>query len=159
MTDAYLARYSPAEQPASSSWTHRPTLHLIGVRPHEIYCSSALTPYEPYARDSPQNAPSCGISCARARIRIWSRVQMSGESPPCTHRVSPSIICAESDRGVSNAGRHSPPPDLGSQKRYNMLSTLMGCRIFAGIRLEEVRERFLTLMWTVYAHRRSHTPA
>ena len=41
----------------------------------------------------PQNAPSWGISCARDRIRIWSSDRMSGESPPWTHSVVPSIIC------------------------------------------------------------------
>ena len=43
-------------------------------------------------RDAPQNAPSCGISCAREITRIWSSVRMSGERPPCTQRTEPSMI-------------------------------------------------------------------
>lgn len=47
---------------------------------------------------SPQNAPSCGISCAREMTRIWSSVLMSGERPPCTHRTVPSIILVKRAR-------------------------------------------------------------
>jgi hypothetical protein len=41
----------------------------------------------------PQNAPSWGISWARDNVRMESRVRISGDSPPCTQRVVPSMIC------------------------------------------------------------------
>lgn len=41
-----------------------------------------------------QNAPSWGISCARATTRIWSRVLISGDKPPCTQSTLPSIMAA-----------------------------------------------------------------
>jgi len=41
-----------------------------------------------------QNAPSCGISCARATTRIWSNVRISGLRPPWTQRTFPSTIAA-----------------------------------------------------------------
>lgn len=45
----------------------------------------------------PQKAPSCGISCARDKTRIWSSVRISGDRPPWTQSVSPSIICVCED--------------------------------------------------------------
>lgn len=38
-----------------------------------------------------QNAPLWGISWLRSMVRIWSRVLMSGERPPCTQRICSSI--------------------------------------------------------------------
>lgn len=44
-----------------------------------------------------QNAPLWGISWFRSMVRIWSRVLMSGESPPCTQRICSSINCELSE--------------------------------------------------------------
>jgi hypothetical protein len=41
-----------------------------------------------------QNAPSCGIACARATTRIWSNVRISGLRPPWTQSTLPSTIAA-----------------------------------------------------------------
>ncbi|KAJ8106556.1 hypothetical protein OPT61_g9452 [Boeremia exigua] len=41
-----------------------------------------------------QKAPSWGISWARATTRIWSRVRISGDRPPWTHRTLPSTMAA-----------------------------------------------------------------
>lgn len=40
-----------------------------------------------------QNAPLWGISWLRSMVRIWSKVLMSGERPPCTQRICSSINC------------------------------------------------------------------
>jgi len=31
--------------------------------------------------------PSCGTSCFRSMVRIWSKVWMLGERPPCTQNI------------------------------------------------------------------------
>ena len=43
--------------------------------------------------NAPQKAPLCGISWLRSIVLIWSRVLMSGERPPWTHRIHSLIIC------------------------------------------------------------------
>ncbi len=37
-------------------------------------------------------APSWGTSCFRSKMRIWSRVLIEGERPPCTQKILSSII-------------------------------------------------------------------
>lgn len=41
-----------------------------------------------------QKLPSCGISWFLSINRIWSTVTMSGERPPCTHKILSSITAA-----------------------------------------------------------------
>lgn len=55
---------------------------------------------------SPQKAPSCGTSCARAMIRIWSSVRTSGLSPPWTQSTRPSIIWRGKRVNVSSRQYH-----------------------------------------------------
>lgn len=55
--------------------------------------------------DAPQKAPSCGISCARAIVLIWSTVRMSGLRPPWTQSTWPSMS-APSGRW-SNTWQHA----------------------------------------------------
>ena len=39
-------------------------------------------------RGIPQNAPSCGISCALETTRIWCNVVISGDRPLCTQSLT-----------------------------------------------------------------------
>ena len=41
-----------------------------------------------------QKAPLWGISWLRSIVLIWSKVLISGERPPCTQRIWPSINAA-----------------------------------------------------------------
>jgi hypothetical protein len=97
-------------------------------------------------RDAPQKAPSCGISWARDNTRIWSSVRISGESPPCTQSVSPSIIYSKvcmrvsampgwAEMGGQAIAGHVQQQDLNSRIHYNTLSTPRHYHTFAGIRL------------------------
>lgn len=45
-----------------------------------------------------QNAPLWGISWFRSMVRIWSRVFMSGERPPWTHKICSSISWQKTPR-------------------------------------------------------------
>ena len=47
-----------------------------------------------YEANSIFNKPLWGISWFRSINLIWSRVLISGDKPPCTHKTSPSINAA-----------------------------------------------------------------
>lgn len=60
-----------------------------------------------------QNAPLWGISWFLSMVRIWSRVLMSGESPPCTQR-----ICSSINYGLSEANNHQYNAVISYTKIY-----------------------------------------
>ena len=71
--------------------------------------------------DSPQNAPSWGISCPLESTRIWSNVRTSGESPPCTHSVVPSIIYEGGGILMMGYGGRQMSPTAARLRKSNTL--------------------------------------
>lgn len=67
-----------------------------------------------------QKAPLWGISWLRSMVRIWSRVLMSGERPPCTHRICSSINCRE----MTENSAFSQPSAPGEPAQLTTTSTV-----------------------------------
>lgn len=139
--DTNLLDYTRSKKPTSSSRTNCPVFDIIWIRPHQIckaYCYKLAEDH--HIRWSvPQNEPSWGISWALDNVRIESNVRMSGERPPCTQRVVPSMIW---DIGI---GRRMKAGMIGLQLRdsgnrtpHNMFSILLHCRILSDIHLKQV---------------------
>jgi len=75
-----------------------------------------------------QKAPLCGISWLRSMVRIWSRVLMSGESPPWTHSTDSSMIWTQQTRHSSISLNNSI--SHGSHVYIEMIRKKAGVRIY-----------------------------
>ena len=82
---------------------HRGAFERLTFEPNSQPAPRGLTAHVSMSSGSDhmrsQNAPSCGISCLRSIIRIWSMVRTSGDNPPWTHSTFPSTTAARGHLG------------------------------------------------------------
>lgn len=62
---------------------------LIKSHPHKLKVTPAQVLPSPSGSDHRRShmGPSWGTSCFRSIVRIWSKVWMEGERPPCTQKI------------------------------------------------------------------------
>jgi hypothetical protein len=109
LTDHFSLISSGSDQTRSYIHTRSEYLNLFSIH---------------WQKGAPQNGPSCGISWHLWRVRIWSRLRMSGESPPWTQSTDPSMICCWCIRilcWLLQVGE-IPRQLWGSQRRSSSLS-------------------------------------
>jgi hypothetical protein len=144
---SHLLCYFRSEKPTRTTWAYRPRLDILRVRPHQIAERALVGDLLPSVQCPYLRARWLGIRQAGwalqtvSRRLTWSKVLMSGESPPWTHSTFPLISCGTTKvfeygslGAVRTAGRRCSTPQPASNSRRRRCSTSMrwGCRTCAG---------------------------
>ena len=96
-TSATVPNFTSVQQLASTSTLHvsRPSFKSCTEDALVVDGMETSVANRQADRQAGRQTPSCGTSCFRSIIRIWSSVLMDGDRPPCTQNTCSSIMACD----------------------------------------------------------------